>query len=116
MPNDFVSMPIDDRHTPKGGGKGQYFITCVKLPLGKSPKSFMEAINQADKNLPGGTRHSRFIHEEHSFVTLGRYDLVFIWRAPDLPTMGKYWQELLKACGPDMGSTETLVATHKGVP
>lgn len=91
-----------------------YFITLVKLPSGKSAASFMKAIDEADKVLPGGTRHSRGIHEDHSFVTLGRYDLVVMWRAPDIHTMGQYVQELFNKCGSALGSTETLVATHRG--
>jgi len=98
------------------GTMAQYFITCVKLPPGKNAMSFMNAVEHVDSQLHRGKRHSRGIHEEHSFETLGRYDLVFIWHAPDLPTMAEYWKELVDACGEEMGETETLVAIGKGYP
>jgi uncharacterized protein with GYD domain len=107
LPIRFAIMPI----TAPDGTKAHYFITLVKLGPGKTPTNFMKAIDQADQKL---ARHKRGIHEDHTFVTLGRYDLVVIWRAPDLTTMGQYLQELFDACGIELGSTETLVATSKG--
>ena len=103
----FAPMPVPS----PDGTLAQYFITCVKLPPGKNAKSLMDAIEHA---IGKEQRHSRGIHEEHSFVTLGRYDLVVIWRAPDLQKMAKFWNELVDACGKEMGETETLVAISKG--
>jgi len=80
---------------------------------------FMKAVNEADpklKDLHKKTRHERGIHEEHTFCVLGRYDMVTIWHAPDFKTMGDYLEELHTLCGPELGATETLVATSKGEP
>jgi uncharacterized protein with GYD domain len=80
---------------------------------------FMQTVIQADPKLKAAgkkTRHERGIHEEYTFVTLGRYDMVTIWHAPDLKTMGEYWEELHAICGPELGQTETLVVTSKGEP
>ncbi len=103
-------MPV-----PAQDGKPVHcFITLVKLEPGKSAVNFMTAIDRVDSKLPGGTRHSRGIHEDLTFVTLGQYDMVVIWRAPDLSTMSNYLQELFDACGSDLGKTETLAALSKG--
>jgi len=111
LPHEFLAMPVP---APQDGKLVHYFITMVKFNPGKGAMNFMKAVDQVDKTLPGGPRHSRGIHEDMTFVTLGQYDMVMIWRAPDLSTMGKYWQELLDACGADLGKTETLVAFSKG--
>jgi uncharacterized protein with GYD domain len=104
-------MPVP---APQDGKLVHCFITLVKLDPGKGAVNFMKAIDDVDSKLPGGTRHSRGIHEDMTFVTLGQYDMVVVWRAPDLSTMSKYLQELFDACGPDLGKTETLVALSKG--
>ena len=113
LPNRLELMPAP---CPEAGKKVHYFITMVKFNLGKGAMDFMKAADRVDKTLPGGPRHSRGIHEEMTFVTLGRYDMVMIWYAPDLSIMVKYWQELIDACGADLGQTETLVAISKGAP
>jgi uncharacterized protein with GYD domain len=110
LPRRFEAMPV----SAPDGQPAHYFITMVKFNPGMGAMTFMNAADRVDKTLPGGPRHSRGIHEDITFVTLGQYDMVMVWRAPDLATMGKYWQELIDACGPELGKTETLVALSKG--
>lgn len=103
-------MPARD----KEGNEAHYFITLVRLPPGKAPLDFMKAVDAADKLLQKAgmqTRHQRRIHEDRTFVTLGRYDLVVIWRAPDLKSVSQYLHDLLEVRASDLGASETLVAT-----
>jgi len=107
-------MPVVD----KGGHGVHYFITLVRLTAGKAPQDFMHAIDGADQLLQKAgmpTRHERGIHEDRTFVTMGRYDLVVIWRAPDLKSVSQYLHDLLKVHGSGAGTTETLVAIAQGV-
>jgi len=117
-------MPVVcPNHPSKVRGKGEkpvyFFITLVKFPPGKTAQGFMDAVRNADVTLHARgekTRHERGIHEELTFVALGRYDMIMVWHAPDAATMGKYWEELHALCGPELGTTETLSATSIGVP
>jgi uncharacterized protein with GYD domain len=104
--------------TVKEGAHAHYFITLVKLAAGKSPQDFMRAVDMADQLMQKAgkqTRHERGIHEDRSFVTLGRHDLVVIWRAPDLKSASQYLHDMLEAHWPDAGTTETLVVIAQGV-
>jgi len=105
-----AAMPAKD----KEGNEAYYFVTLVKLPPGKVPLDFMKAVDNADILLQKAgkqTRHQRRIHEDRTFVTLGRHDLVIIWRAPDLKSASQYHHDLFEVRAPDLGATETLVAT-----
>jgi uncharacterized protein with GYD domain len=106
-------MPVMDRE----GHEVHYFITLVKLTAGKAPQDFMKAVDMADQLMQKAgmqTRHQRGIHEDRTFVTLGRHDLVIIWRAPDLKSVSQYLRDLLEVHGSDVGTTETLVVTAQG--
>jgi uncharacterized protein with GYD domain len=110
----FAPMPVMDRE----GHEVHYFITLVRLAAGKSPQDFMKAVDAADQLLQRSglrTRHERAIHEDRTYVTLGRHDLVVIWRAPDMKSVSQYLHDLLEVHSPDLGITETLVATAQGV-
>jgi uncharacterized protein with GYD domain len=102
----------------KEGTQVHYFITLVKLAAGKTPQDFMRAVDMADQLMQKAgkqTRHERGIHEDRSFVTLGRHDLVVIWRAPDLRSVSQYLHDMLEVHGSDVGRTETLVVIAQGV-
>jgi uncharacterized protein with GYD domain len=104
--------------TIKEGTQAHYFITLVKLAAGKTPQDFMRTIDMADQLMQKAgkqTRHERGIHEDRSFVTLGRHDLVVIWRAPDLRSVSQYLHDMLEVHGSDVGRTETLVVIAQGV-
>lgn len=114
MPKNFAPMPIRDEE----GNEACFFITLVKLTVGRSPQDFMKAVEAADLLLQKAgkrTRHQRGIHEDRTFVTLGRHDMVVIWRAPDLKSVSQYLHDLLEVRGSDLGATETLVVTAQGV-
>ena len=115
MPDRFEIMPTTCPNHPTKGQPVYFFITLVNFPPGKTALGFMNAVKEADKELKP-TRHERGIYEEDTFVTLGRYDMVMTWHAPDLSTMARYWEALHEKCGADLGTTETLVATSKGAP
>ena len=114
LPKFFAPMPARD----KEGNEAYYFITLVKLAPGKAPQDFMKVVDGADLLLQKAgmrTRHQRGIHEDRTFVTLGRHDLVVIWRAPDLKSVSQYLHDLLEVRGSDLGTTETLVVTAQGI-
>jgi uncharacterized protein with GYD domain len=114
MPSEFAPMPVKDRE----GREVHFFITLVKLNAGKAPQDFMKAVDAADQLMQKAgkrTRHERGIHEDRTFVTLGRHDLVVIWRAPDLKSVSQYLHDMLEVRGSDVGRTETLVVTAQGV-
>jgi uncharacterized protein with GYD domain len=124
LPREFAAMPATVEEeaakpaTPHEDSKAYYFITLVKLAAGKTPSDFMKAVDTADelmKKAGKQMRHERGIHEERSFVTLGRHDLVVIWRAPDLKSATQYLYDMLEAHWPDAGTTETLVVIAQGV-
>jgi uncharacterized protein with GYD domain len=104
--------------TDKEGHEVHYFITLVRLAAGKSPQDFMKTVDMADQLMQKAgmrTRHQRGIHEDRTFVTLGRHDLVVIWKAPDLKSVSQYLHDMLEVHGSDVGKTETLVVTAQGV-
>jgi hypothetical protein len=114
LPRKFEAMPA----TIEEGVHVHYLITLVKLAAGKTPQDFMKAVDMADELMQKAgkqTRHQRGIHEDRSFVTLGRYDLAVIWRAPDLESASQYLHDMLDAHWPDAGTTETLVCIAQGV-
>jgi uncharacterized protein with GYD domain len=114
FPKNFAPMPMRD----KEGNEAHFFITLVKLASGKTPQDFMKTVDNADVLLQKAgkqTRHQRGIHEDRTFVTLGRHDLVVIWRAPNLKSVSQYLHDLLEVRGPDLGTTETLVVTAQGI-
>ncbi len=88
----------------------KYFVTLVKLDPGKSPKDFMKFFDEADGRL-ARSRAARNIHEDLTFITMGRYDLVVVWHAPTADDAHQYINDLLALGVGDGASTETLSAS-----
>lgn len=86
-----------------------FFLQMVKFAPGKGFKDYVDCYDAVDvelKNKYGKTRCEMGCHEIVSFSTLGRYDMVVLWDAPDLQTYQRIVAELMTAaCG--YGSSET---------
>lgn len=100
------------------GKPAQYFVTLVKFGPGYGPKDFMKFLYEHDKYLverKKPTRHERGIHEDQTFITIGNYDMVIVWRAPNFEAAKNYLNDFLNPDGTNFGgSTDTLTATGKG--
>jgi len=78
-----------------------WFIALVKLREAPNPKEAMEMNKQMQD---AAQKMGIKIHQ--GFMTLGRYDMVWISEAPDISGPMR-----LSMMGADTGSSETLVAT-----
>ena len=77
--------------------KRQLFLQFIKFAPGMGIKDYLEFyLKQVDGRCEerygkGMTRHKKFdIHEVLTFVTLGAYDLVVLWDAPDMATFNEF--------------------------
>lgn len=93
--------------------KEQFFLQFVRFAAGKGPKDYIEFYREIDKVLKQKgdrkTRHEMGIHEIASFITLGRYDMVVLWEAPDMATFNKFMAAWPNPNG--FGSSETSAST-----
>ena len=86
-----------------------FFVQLVKFAPGKGPQDYVNSYRDIDNELRkkyGKTRCEMDCHEIATFLTLGRYDMVVLWDAPDLET----YQQVAAASvnpGTDYGSSET---------
>ncbi len=85
------------------------FVQLVKFAPGKGPNDYVQAYKDLDRELMSKynqTRCQMDCHEIVTFLTLGRYDMVVLWDAPDLET----YQKVVAASvnpGTGYGSSET---------
>lgn len=85
------------------------FVQLVKFAPGKGPNDYVQAYKDLDRELKSKynqTRCQMDCHEIVTFLTLGRYDMVVLWDAPDLET----YQKVVAASvnpGTGYGSSET---------
>ena len=85
------------------------FVQLVKFAPGKGPNDYVQAYKDLDRELMSKynqTRCQMDCHEIATFLTLGRYDMVVLWDAPDLET----YQKVVAASvnpGTGYGSSET---------
>lgn len=99
------------------GKPAQYFITLVKFSPSSGPKEFMKYLYEADERLTKESkaiREDREIHEDMTFLTIGRYDMVIIWRAPTFEIAAQYLKDLVGAEASVGCSCETLVPFAHG--
>jgi uncharacterized protein with GYD domain len=90
----------------------QFFVQFVRFAAGTGPEDYVEHYREIDKALKGKygkTRHQMGIHEIATFITLGRYDMVVLWDAPDMATYNKFMAAWPNPRG--FGSSETQVVT-----
>ena len=90
-----------------------FFVQMVKFAPCKGFKDYVDCYSTIDVELKkkyGKTRCEMGCHEIVSFSTLGRYDMVALWDAPDLETYQRVAAELVSAacC---YGNSET----HPGI-
>jgi len=72
------------------------FVQLVKFCCCKGPNDYVQVYKDLDRELKsryGKTRCEMDVHEIATFLTLGRYDMVVLWDAPDLAT----YQEIVAA-------------------
>ncbi len=93
-----------------------FFIQAVRFAPGHGPKDYVESYKHLDEQLKkkyGKSRCQMDVHEIATFITLGRYDMIVLWDAPDADTFHRVVAEQLNPNG--HGSSETLgVVTTQG--
>jgi len=84
-------------------------VQLVKFAPGKGPNDYIQAYKDLDRELRAKynkTRCEMDCHEITTFLTLGRYDMIVLWDAPDLET----YQKVVAASvnpGNSYGNSET---------
>jgi len=94
----------------------QGFVMLVKFAAQKGPQNVADFFDYVDTKLQqkyGKNRHEMDIHERNTYVTLGQYDMVIVWDAPDMDTASKFFGTWVNP-GIDFGSSENLVAVARG--